>query len=310
VTDMSSGLTRVQALQRVTRKEGTSSNQTEALEKASVINDFALSADGGQVAFTTQRTAFGVGPFSYVSTPPPLPGMSELFDADLANGTLTRVSHGFGGENEPSEQPHGETSPGQDPYGPHQGAFAPTFTADGSELGFSSTAANLIYGDGNGAPDAFVAHRVTFPTAQVVQSVSPPPPNPRPVPEWRVGATARSRADGSVVLYVSVPGPGRVSAAARVRLRIVHAGRGSSPVIARTVATAHAGVASAPEGIVAVRLVLARPYRSLVARAHGLPATVTVTFSAAGRPTRRFALTVVFRRSAKAARRAALRGAR
>ena len=301
VADMAAGPTRNQDLRRVTQKEGTSSNETEETEKASIVNDYALSADGTQVAFTTLRTAFAVGPFSYVNAPPALPGMSELFDANLADGTITRVTHGFSGEDEPSEQPHGPVSPGQDPYGPKDGAFSPTFSADASLLSFSSTADNLIYGDGNLAADGFVAERVVFPVNRIVQTISPAPPNPHPTPAWRVGLTARARADGTIVLYADLPGAGTLAASARSRVRFVSAGghaRPSGRVVALTVATGRVAVKSVGEGLQPLTLRLAPTYRPLAGRAGGLAATVTATFVSRGHPTQRVRLIVTFRRRA------------
>ena len=86
----------------------------------------------------------------YVSAPAAEPGMSELFDADLRDATLTRVTQGY--EGGPSEQPHPPKRPEEeDLYGNRQATARtrrpspPTATL----LAFSSTASNLVFGDGN-----------------------------------------------------------------------------------------------------------------------------------------------------------------
>ena len=100
IANMASGLTRVQALRRMTAIGENALNSEEYLEKSSEIVDYAVSADGTQVAFTTKRTQYPLGSPAFVSAPAAVPGMIELFDVNLANDTLTRVTHGFLGEGE------------------------------------------------------------------------------------------------------------------------------------------------------------------------------------------------------------------
>ncbi len=80
--------------------------------------------------------------------------MNELFDADLADRTLTRVTHGYQGPDEASEHAHTPVVAGEDPYKeqPGDGALSPSFSTDGDILAFSSTASNLVFGDGNAPP--------------------------------------------------------------------------------------------------------------------------------------------------------------
>ena len=237
VVNMRAGLTRDQAITPLTRIGGVNEAAAEP------ITDFDISPNGEQVAFTTARIEFPLGSPAYVSEPAAEAGESELFDADLGNDTVTRVSRGFDGG--PSEQPHPSKVAigGRDPYQhgfstPTVGAQSPSFTSNGEELAFSSTASNLVYGDGNTPPgasvpealpdgsDAFVVPRETFKSLPTPQDISPAP-EPRIEPAWRLGATALSRSNGSVLLYVLTPGTGtlRAGASSSVRVSLVSPSR-------------------------------------------------------------------------------------
>jgi hypothetical protein len=319
VVDMREGLSRTQALTPLS--EVASADLNDPASTANIV-DFGISPDGSQVAFTTQRTVFPLGSPAYVSAPAATPGMTELFDVDLADNTVTRVTGGF--EGGASEHPHPPSTPGVDPYREADGALSPSFSADGRTLAFSSTASNLVYGDGNTPPgtgsttfdgsDAFVVQRQIFTGSPAPQYVSLPPDNPSPTPDWLLGVHAVSHADGSIVLEVDAPGAGALKAAAQaavlVRRRRVHtAVRGplhrrrlAVTVATRTVATGKDPHASAQ---VPARLVLTLDprYRSLADAPGGLSANVTVTFTAPGRPLLRQSVPVTFLRRARAAKR-------
>ncbi len=309
VVDMASGLTRVQALRRLTEIGGGGSTQ-EKIEKSSKIVDFGVSPDGGQVAFTTQRTQFPLGSPAFVSALAAAPGMIELFDVDLDNDTLTRVTHGFEGEDVRSEELPQQEVPGSDPYHAEQGAYSPSFSTDGNTLCFASTANNLVYGDGNDAPDVFVVQRVLPASETVQQYVSAAPANPSLLAPWKVRVTTVSLADGSVRLYAEVPGAGALGARASANVLVhqtadaraahgSHRHTGAATLAARTVAGAHAVVGAGGEGLVALTLTLARPYRSLASSGGGLSANVIVTFTAPGRPVLRTSLRVTFVRTTR-----------
>ena len=85
------------------------------------------------MAFSTRRTIFPLGVPAYVSAPAAEPGMAELYDADLADDTLSRVTQGF--EGGASERPHQATFVGSDAYGVSDGALSPSFSSDGDLLG-------------------------------------------------------------------------------------------------------------------------------------------------------------------------------
>lgn len=307
--NMASGLTRVQALTRLTEIGGGGQTQ-EKLERSAKILDYTLSADGSQVAFTTQRTQFTIGSFAYVSPIAAAPGMIELFDLDLANDTLTRVTHGFEGEDVRSEELPTVEAPGTDPYHEEQGAYSPSFSGDGDTLCFSSTANNLVYGDGNAAPDAFIVHRVVPAAGEVQQSISATPPNPALVSPWKLGVTAKGLADGSVQLHVTVPGAGQLSASAGASVlvgsgakrasRAVHstqARKASVKLATRQVASAKSGFGVGSEGLMTLTLSLGSAYRPLASSHGGLPATVKLTFTAPGHPTLHDQLRVSFLRT-------------
>lgn len=317
VVDMASGLTRVQALRRLTEIGGGGSTQ-EKIERSSKIVDYSVSPDGSQVAFTSQRTQFPLGSPSFVSPLAAAPGMIELFDIDLDNDTITRVTHGFEGEDARSEELPKLEVPGTDPYHLEQGAYSPSFSEDGNTLCFASSANNLVYGDGNDAPDAFVVHRVLPPSSVVQQYVSPAPANPALVPPWRLGVTAVSLRNGGVRLYVEVPGKGALGASASAGV-LVHsrakstrrpahrAPRGATQrltLATRKMASTRTVVGAGGEGLVPLTLTLAPAYRALSGARGGLSAKVVVTFTAPGRPALRASLRVIFRRTSKSTKRA------
>lgn len=317
VANMHEGLSRVDALHTLTE---LASGETTNVASTANILELAISPDGGQIAFSTRRTVFTLGSPAYVSAPAAVPGMGELFDVDLTNETLTRVTRGF--EGGPSEQPHeelGET----DPYAEGQGALSPSLSDGGEVLAFSSSASNLVYGDGNTPPlkalrdgsDAFVVGRVLFSSTPAPQVISPAPPNPQLTPTWSLGVTAQSLADGRVALYVEAPGAGALSASASSPIRpartrpadrarhVAHSAPGARPRVAtvstRTVASAK-DLLGGDDGLATLTLRLAPSYAALATQHGGLSATVTVSFSAPGHPVLRRRVAVSFVRKSPA----------
>ena len=326
LVDMRPGLTRNQALTPLT-EAGNLETQ------GAPIGDYEISSDGEQVAFTTLRTVFTLGRPTLVSPALAEVGIAELYDADLADGTLTRVTHGYEGEGEASEQPHpAQRSQSGDPYAELKevkprdlGALTPSFSADGNELVFTSTAANLVYGDGNSpaypldccqagdGSDVFEVTRSPFVAEPTPQSISPPPVTAI-VPEWRLGATVQAYADGTLALYVETPGAGRLQVTARggivvtKRSRRGRSARSQRVLATRTLAAETAVQAAPAGGLMRVLVRVASRYASLLERPQGLPASLQVSFTSAGRPTLSQTLAVIFKRatlaSSKVARRA------
>jgi hypothetical protein len=304
---------RTAALRQLTQ---FASGEENRISTNAQIEDVGISSDGGQIAFVTKRTVFPLGAPAYVSVPAAIPGLLELYDVDLYDETLTRVSRGYEGET--SEHPHPESNE-EDAYPQAvDGALSPSFSAGGRLLSFSSTASNLVFGDGNtpsqtatsnfdDGADAFSIARVIFSAEPTPQSISPPPPNPAPQPPWALAVSAKSLPDGAVRLDVRPPGPGRLSVRAGVSLRVRHGGAGhGTRLLSRTVASA-ARTVGAGQGHLELILRLSARYGPLAARAGGQSAKVTVSFSAPGHPLLRRTITVRFKRSRHAKRGGAAR---
>ncbi len=331
--------TRDQALTQLTELAGGAS--AGIADTASIV-DFDISPDGDQVAFTTRRTQFPLGSPAYVTAPAAEPGMAELFDADLVDHTLTRVTQGYDGG--PSEHPHIPRRPGEEPYEYEtDGALSPSFSADGDVLAFSSTASNLVWDDGNTPPveqggtldgsDAFVVERQVLGSLPTSSYISPAPAGPPLVPASSLSATAVSRPDGTVQLYVEVPARGALRAtaqsaiplrsadASRAARRVRHAskphghtsrvhrataqhGRPQELVASRTVAVAATVPTHAVE-LVTLTLRLTKPYTALASQRGGLSATVSVLFApSTGGSVLRQSIPVSFLLTAHASRRA------
>ena len=270
------------------------SAETTRVSTNANISDIAISPDGSQVAFTTMRTVFPLGAPAFTSVPAAVPGLGELYDADLANETLTRVTHGYeGGAAEHPEVERGD----EDRYG-HEadGALSPSFGANGELLAFSSTASNLAFGDGNtpsagstgrDGADAFLVPRVVFSPEPTPQVISPAPANPVPALPWRLNVSASSLANGIVRIRVEIPGAGTLTAAASSALPAGTARNGSHRKVKRVVARAGANAGGASTAVAKLELKLSRRYRTLASRRQGLFGSVTVTFAASGHPTLR-----------------------
>jgi hypothetical protein len=318
VVNMQPGLTRVQALRRLTEVAGSKEvTRDGTIEDFAIAPDFGITPEGSQIAFSTARTVFPLDSPAYVSVPMAEAGLAELFEVDVDDDTLTRISHGFQSEAQPSEQAHIEGLPGQDPYKwETEGSFSPSFSDDGGLLAFASSASNLVYGDGNDASDAFTVEREIPSSQPTPQYISSEPAPPGVTPTWLLGVTALSRPDGSVELDAEVPGVGSLHAAAdgSVRVRVLaprkgrkarragaSSGRARMTVATRAVASATKAT-PAGGGLVTLRLTLAPRYRALAGAAGGLSATVSVLFSAPGHRTLSVTIPVTFRRTTKAAK--------
>jgi hypothetical protein len=316
IADMHEGLTRDEALRQLTE---LASGDEAALATNAPVTDFGISAQGTEIAFTTDRTVFPLGSLTYVSAPAVVPGMNELYDVDLTDNTLTRVTHGYEGGF--SEHPYERSQTGvEDPYffhfGIDDGALSPSFTTDGDTIAFSSTASNLVFGDNNtpstferrGAldgGDAFAVGRIIFGEEPAETAISPAPPGPAPAAPWQLGVTALSLANGTVRLYVELPGPGllRAQASSSVLIRSTRSARAHNSrrrsraietVALRTVASTKKTVGTASSIPVTLVLTLARGYQSLASRRGGLSATATITFAAGGHPTLKSKLVLSF----------------
>ncbi len=282
VADMAPGLTRVQALRRLTAVSGAGA------ARAGSISDFTISPDGTQVAFTTARTVFELGTLSLASPPEAEALGQQLYEGDLSNGTLTHVTVGYEGQRTESA---GE---GNKP------TASPDFSQDDSLLAFSSPLDNLVYGDGNDANDAFVVEKLSFHGEPAAQAISAPPPNPTVEPSWQLSLTATADSAGGATLYVDVPGAGSLRAAARGpiaiaskarsakrRTRARHSARGRSKaaqVPVQTQQLASTSIATGGAGFVELPLKLPKSYWKYLEAPQGLLAQITVSFVEPGHP--------------------------
>jgi hypothetical protein len=166
--------------------------------------------------------------------------------------------------------------------------------------------------------DVFVTARRSFPPEPAETYISSPPANVALEPARTLSATAQSLRDGSVKLYVEVPGAGELSASAEGAVVIDssrHAARASakrrhrdapvahksSTVAERDVALAKKAVAASNGGLVEVTLTLASSYRALAAKAGGLSAKAQLLFTSPGEKPLHESIEVLFLSKRKAA---------
>ncbi len=165
------------------------------------IESVALSPDGSTVAFTSLRNSFVLSEPDPVGAFRSFPTVGDLYVVHLGTNTLERAVVGYeGGDPTRSVQVN------------------PTLSRDGSTVAFVSAATNLVFGDANGLPDAFVA------TLQTPGGTSAPPSGVNAgaggfsltaVSSPELGVTVKRAKDGGVTLLVETPGPGKLAAKAR-----------------------------------------------------------------------------------------------
>jgi WD40-like Beta Propeller Repeat len=287
VVNMAPGLTRAQAIERLT--DWASLDFTNR-ELASPISGIALSGDGSRVLLATERIAFPLAPPALITPTLSQAGVTQLYEVNLLGGTLAMVSFGYDGN-----PANGEV-------------FGAALNGDGRTLALASGATNLVYGVVNQGSDIYVSEEVHSPTAPGQQSITPLRATASAAIPWSLSVTATPSPDGTLVLYASVPGAGRLSASAVSAV----SGTGGHPRkalkhrVARRAAAArrkagrrrHAGagsrIASASAramgaAVLELHLIPAARYDSLLRHSrHGLYTTITVTFSAPGhRPLRK-----------------------
>jgi Tol biopolymer transport system component len=229
------------------------------------VYDLAISPDGGRIAFVTARQRFPLSPPNLVTPLPSSLGLVEVYLIDLERESLRRVTHGADGLGEPSLAPFGSGQGGA-------GAASPSLAADGRLLAFSSTASNLVEGDGNEAADAFLVEDADTASAGGSSSISSPPPTPRVKKKNRLLATAASLPDGDVRLTVTAP-----------RAGLLRANAGGAPKPSqRPRRLARARVRTGGEEPVRLLLRLPRRLRRFARTAEGIHATVRVGFRGSG----------------------------
>ncbi len=284
VVNMTPGLTREQAITRLT-EWASPEFSNGALDGP--IHDIAISADGTRVVFATDRNVFPLAPPALITERVSQVGIPQLYEANLKAGTLALVSQGYNGEPADAEGSVG-------------GAGAAALSANGEVLALASGSSNLAPGTVNEGSAVFVTREQDSPEAIGEQSIAPLPPGPSGELVWGISATTKRSRDGTLLIDVSVPGAGRLaaSASAPVPIKVVvkrskgrstraHRGRAAAAK-ARTITViasrqvASAAAAAKGEGLLELRLLPAKRYRSLVSTKSGLYATISVTFTAPG----------------------------
>jgi Tol biopolymer transport system component len=282
VADMGEGVSRAEAVHQLTAEvtirplePEKTINQEPYVPLNGHVFQIGISADGQRIAFTTARQQFPLAPPNLVTPAPSSLGLVELYLVDLEDEALQRVTHGYGGASEPSLAPTGTGQAGN-------GAGSPSIGAGDRLVTFSSTASNLVEGDGNEASDAFLVEDMSTPPTGGEATISPPPSQPTAAPRWSMVLSASSLANGSVRLVATVPAAGALHAQAAV----------PGPSRARRVATA-SGKAGAG-GPVSLTLRLPHRLRRLAGSREGLYARARVSFDAPGGKPLRAGLEVRF----------------
>ncbi|MBS1869138.1 MAG: hypothetical protein JSS99_05700 [Actinobacteria bacterium] len=230
------------------------------------VQSVALSADGTRLLLVTSRSQFLAPTPPLIGDPRSSPGGNELYLVDLRAQELRRVLHALDG-------------------GDVDGTVAPgaVLSADGRVVAFVASSTNLIVGDANGVSDAFAL-------AQTDDPADRPPPDAGHGPididlsngsgdggGGRVRLRVSSRRDGSLLLRVGVPQPGRLDAVATATDTAgkARAHRGGARQRARRVAAARASARA--RGTVRVVLKLGGRDRRTVLRGVPLRVRVAVT---------------------------------
>lgn len=234
LTDMRPGVTRKQGTTELTRETSAGDIATSA-----ALNSVAMSPDGRYLAVTTSRTKFALPALQLTGSTRTVPGPPELYVVDLQTRTLERVTRSALG---------GDVDSGV--------LDAATISSGGDKVAFSSFAGNLFRGDANQRADAFVATRLPNPTGgaggtgggEGQSSIQVQRSGPR------VLVRAKAKANGIVVLTISVPAAGSIEAVATgkfgkppkpqtIATRKTHArGRGSLNVVIRAATRFHAAL--------------------------------------------------------------------
>ncbi len=193
VVNMAPGLARSQAIVRLTA--WASLNFIDAA-LSSPVTSVALSPDGTHVAFTTQRIAFPLAPPALITPPLSAADATQLYEVNLPAGTMQLVTQGYDGQ------------PAND------GVFAAALSDNGQQLALASAASNLVYGVVNQGSDVYTAEEIDSPPVIGTQSVTPFPSGPSVAVPWSISASTAPSPDGTLLVYVSTPGVGTLSASA------------------------------------------------------------------------------------------------
>jgi hypothetical protein len=270
----------------VTRKAGTReltlAVSSGAQGSTPSIESLALSRDGSTIAFTTPRDSFVLSEPQPIGVFRPLPTASDLYVIHLAANTLERAIVGYEGDD-----PGASVS------------VSPTLTEDGSTIAFVSSASNLIFGDANGASDAFTA------TFEVPGGTAAPPAGVNvgsggfsltATSSPELGVSVKRAKDGGVTLLVETPGAGKLTAKAHGSIPRIASTKAAKKVHAAGVVRrasktktikkksppllllASASAIARSEGTTTLTLHLSSRYAASLRRAGKLKASVTINF--------------------------------
>ncbi len=243
------------------------------------IESVALSPDGSTIAFTSLRDDFVLPEPDPVGAFRDFPVVGDLYVVHLGANTLERavVSYESGDPNRSVQ-------------------VNPTLAQNGSTVAFVSAATNLVFGDGNGFPDAFVA------TFQTPGGTSTPPSDVNAgsggfsltaVSSPELGVTVKRAKDGGVTLLVETPGSGKLTAKARGSIpkaaaakssrarkssaRAAKAKKKAKP--APPVLLASGAATARSEGTTTLTLHISAKYVKDLQRAGKLKANITIAFT-------------------------------
>lgn len=276
-----------------TRKASTVELTRDSVGLAAVgasLDGVAMSADGRFAVISTNRTTFSLPALRQLTAPRADTATRELYLVDLQDRTIERILQGYRG-------------------GDANGAALAAVSVDAQarRIAFVSAASNLMFGDANGQPDAFVVQREDAPPPDTAGTAEPepvldelplPPLDTSAPPARRLSVyVGRSTRFGEARLVVQAPAAGTVRAIVRGRLPDAQGRlRGSS----QTLATARVKVKR--KGKVTVVLRLGRTRRAALRRVERLTGQADVRFTdRAGRAYAR-RLTVAFPNTASAAK--------
>jgi hypothetical protein len=255
--------------------DGTDSSTDEV---SGTVADPAISPNGKEIAFETDRTQFSLASPTLISPPVQYTAKSETYVVDLSTGTLQLATSTY------------------DDLAP-DGSSGLESVDDAGDVAVESSATNLVYGNVNlDGPEAYLLGNTPQPTAVATETLSAVP---RLVNQgvggsrWAISASASARRTGTVRLRVSVPGSGVVRALATAQLP-----RGGRSVPRKRIPFRLVGTARAVarrKSILRFTLTLDRADRRYAEGRHGLYARVSVRFTAPGRGTVRQTVPATFR---------------
>jgi Tol biopolymer transport system component len=225
------------------------------------ITSLALSSDGTHIAFVSQRNVFPLSEPQLVGSVSATAKQDELYVIDLPTNTMERAVLGSEGA-----EPNGST------------ADNPTLSEDGSSVSFVSAASNLLFGDANGVPDAYVA------SLEAPAGTAPPPADFNAVQNGfslsesnapELGLQVKRGKNGGLILLVETPSAGKLTVQARGTI----ASRVGRKVKKTKVVLAHASGTARAEGTTTLVLDLASRYAKDLKSAGKLRASITVNFT-------------------------------